>query len=168
MLQGDYGRAKELHDEAATLLREEMNGSGLELVLESQGWATLLQGEREQARALYEEGLALCRNVDNELFAIGYLEGLACIAAARAEDERAARLFGAARTLHETLGYRHSADQLALREPYLTVAQSRLDESMWEAAFAEGKAMTFEQAVEFAVAEEQVQPAHVPNAAGAT
>jgi DNA-binding CsgD family transcriptional regulator len=150
MLQGDYGRAKELHDEAATLLREEMNGKGLELVLESQGWATLLQGDPEQARALFEEGLALCRQVDNKLFTIGYLEGLACIAAARAEDERAARLFGAARTLHETIGYRHSADQRALRKPYLSAARSRLDEQTWEAEFAEGHSMAFEEAVEYA------------------
>ena len=155
MHRGDLQEAKDLLEEAAVLLREKENGRFLEFVLESQGWVTLLRGEHKQARAFYEEGLALCRQMDNKFIAISNLEGLACIAAARGEDKRAARIFGAAHKLNKTVGNYHTPAERALREPYLTSVRSRLDETSWEAAFAEGRAMTFEEAVEYALSEEK-------------
>ena len=58
------------------------------------------------------------------------------------EDERSAKLFGAADALRETLGYPRESRDLALQEPYLSSARLRLDESTWEVASAEGRAMT--------------------------
>ena len=68
----------------------------------------------------------------------------------RGEAERSARLFGAA----EALGYQQAPAERALREPYLAAARSRLEEAAWEAAWAEGRAMTFEEAVAYALEEE--------------
>jgi DNA-binding CsgD family transcriptional regulator len=97
--------------------------------------------------------LKLCRELSNKLIAAESLDGLACIAVAKGEAERAARMFGAARTLHETVGYQQPADESALREPYLTDARTQLDEAAWEAAFTEGGTMTFEEIVEYALVE---------------
>jgi DNA-binding CsgD family transcriptional regulator len=69
--------------------------------------------------------------------------------------EGAARLFGAAQeALHETVGKRQTTRESALREPYLATARSRLDEATWEAAFAEGRAVELEEAVEYALSED--------------
>jgi len=73
-------------------------------------------------------------------------EGLACAAAARGEAERSARLFGGTRTL----GYEQPPAERALREPYLA-ARSRLEEAAWRVAWAEGRAMSFEEAVSYAL-----------------
>ena len=59
------------------------------------------------------------------------LDGLACVTGARGEAERAARLFGAAETLREAVGYQQAPREFALREPYLLAARSRLDEVSW-------------------------------------
>jgi non-specific serine/threonine protein kinase len=63
------------------------------------------------------------------------------------------RLFGAAEALREAVGYWQEHRERALREPYLTAARSRMDEAVWETAFAEGMAMGSEQAVEYALLE---------------
>jgi DNA-binding CsgD family transcriptional regulator len=104
----------------------------------------------------------LCRELGVKLIAAESLEGLACLAGAGSSVEREARLFGAAWTLHEMVGYHQISAQRALREPYLTIARSQLDEATWEAAFTEGKAMTLEEAVEYALSEEEHDPSANP------
>jgi non-specific serine/threonine protein kinase len=117
--------------------------------LDNLAWAALVRGDHERARALHEETLALCRELGDKLIGSESLEGLACAAAARGEDERSARLFGTA----SALGYQQAPAESALREPYLADARSRLGETAWNAAWAEGQAMTFEEGVSYALGE---------------
>jgi DNA-binding CsgD family transcriptional regulator len=155
LLQGDYERATELFEEAVAMCRERGRMSGLNDALDKLGWAELARGNPERAKTLYKESLALCVELDDRWIAPESLEGLACIAGAEGESERAAKLFGAARMLQETLGYHQPPAVRALREPYLAAARSRLDESLWKMAFAEGKDMAFEEAVEYALSDEE-------------
>ncbi len=165
LIEGDAERAGALNGEAAALLRKVGNRSSLPTALDNLGWATLLRGDHERAKAFYEESLRSCLGLGEKVFAAEKgiaaesLDGLACVAGILGEDERAARMFGAARTLHETVGYHHAPAERALREPYLTNVRSRLEEASWEAAFAEGWAMTFEKAVEYALSGAYASPA---------
>jgi DNA-binding CsgD family transcriptional regulator len=77
------------------------------------------------------------------------------IAAAEEEAERAVRLFGAAEALLEAVGGQHEPGETALREPYLAAARSQLDEASWEEAWAEGQAMSMEQAIDYALSQEK-------------
>ena len=43
----------------------------------------------------------------------------------------------------------------ALEEPYLVGARSQLEESAWSAAWEEGRAMSMETAIEYALSEEE-------------
>jgi hypothetical protein len=86
------------------------------------------------------------------------LDGLACISAAEGASERAARLFGAAEVLGEALGSEHMPEEDALRAPYLAMASSQLDEISWEEAWAEGRAMSMDQAIEYALSGERPTP----------
>jgi DNA-binding NarL/FixJ family response regulator len=61
---------------------------------------------------------------------------------------------GAAKALREVVGYQHMPEEDALREPYLADARSRLDEASWEVEWAEGRAMSMEQAIEYALSQE--------------
>ena len=150
LLDGDHEQATALNEEAAKLYRDRGSRGGLVYALDNLAWAALVRGDHERARALHEETLALCQELGDKLIGGECLEGLACAAAARGEAERSARLFGAARAL----GYEQPPAEHALREPYLAVARSRLEEAAWEAAWAEGQAMTFEEAVSYALEEE--------------
>jgi predicted ATPase/class 3 adenylate cyclase len=156
LLEGDYERGAALNEEAATLLRERGYKGGLYYALDNLGWAALLRGDLEQAKSFYEQSLVLCREQSDRMIASESLDGLACISAAGGDAERAARLIGAAHKLREALGavaYQHSPEEDAWREQYLATARSRLDEAAWQAAWAEGRSMTLEKAVSYALEE---------------
>jgi predicted ATPase/DNA-binding CsgD family transcriptional regulator len=158
MLQGDQERATTLIEEATTLVRRQGQrrrpGGPVKGPLERLGWATLLLGDKERAKTWYEEHLRLSQELGNKLIAAESLEGLACAVGPKGEAERAAKLFGAAQALREAVGYQKSPNERAVQEPYLEAARSRLEE-LWEAACAEGRTMAFEEAVEYALSEEE-------------
>jgi hypothetical protein len=71
----------------------------------------------------------------------------------RGEADRAARLLGAAQRLREgteAAVYTYRPDR-SLQESTIDTARERLGEPEFEGARAQGKAMTFEQAVEYAL-----------------
>ncbi len=164
ILEGDYERGAALNEEAAGLCRERGYKSGLQFALDNLGWAALLQGDYEQARISYSESLVMCRELGDKMIASESLEGLACVAVTGGEAEQAARLFGAAEALREAVGYQHFPEEDALREPYFAMARSRLDEAAWEAAWAEGRATTPEQAIDYALSEEEPSITTLPSA----
>jgi predicted ATPase/class 3 adenylate cyclase len=150
LLQGDPDRGATLNEEAGELLGERGHKGKLQYVLDNLGWAALVRGDYERAHALHQESLELSRELGDKLVAAESLEGLAC-SAARGEEERAARLFGAAEAVREAVGYHQTPRESALREPFLGTVRSRLEEAKWEAALAEGRAMTFDDAVAYAL-----------------
>jgi non-specific serine/threonine protein kinase len=155
LLEGDYERGAALNEEAAALYRERGYKGGLEFVLDNLGWAALLQGDPERARSYYRVSLMLCKELGDKWIASESLEGLACVAGVRGEAARAAKLFGVAEALREAVGSQREPAEDALREPYLAASRTQLDEASWEEAWAEGRAMSMEQAIEYALSEEK-------------
>ena len=173
VFQGDLGRATAFLEEAAAMLRERRHRTFLVVALTYLGWAALFRGEPERAVALLTEGLELEREAGDKAAITESLRALACVAEARGGGERAARLFGAAEILSEVIGYRQEPGDRVLHEPYLASARSRLGEALWEAAFAEGQAMSFEGAAEYALSVETppaalTQPSGPEHPAGLT
>jgi non-specific serine/threonine protein kinase len=159
LLEGDHERATALNEEAAELYRQRGSKGGLLYALDILGWAALVREDHERAKALHEEKLVLCKEIGDKVIGSSGVEGLACYAASRGEAQRAARLFGVAQALYEAVGYHQSPRDRAMGEPYLAAARSRLSEAEWEVAFAEGQAMSFEEAVEYALSAEELSPA---------
>ena len=156
LLQGDIERATAVSEEAASMLRERTNRNYyLAEVLENLGWAALLQGSSEQAKALFAQGLGLRRELGDKLMAPNTLEALASAAAAQGEAERTARLYGVVEKLNEVMGIPQDAGEDALTQPYLAAARSQLDEAEWQEAWTEGRAMTLEEAISYALEEEE-------------
>jgi tetratricopeptide (TPR) repeat protein len=152
--EGDYERGAALNEEAIAVFREHGYKGTFELALDNLGWAALLQGDYGRARTSYQESLTLCKELGDKWTASESLEGMACIAAAEGEAERAGRLFGAAQALRGAVGHYHMPEEDAWREPYLAAARSRLGEEAWEEALAEGRAMTLERAMAYALGED--------------
>src|SRR5918993_2246962 len=153
MLDGDHERATALNEEAAELYRKRGSRGNLKYTLYILGWAALLREDHERVKALLEENLVLCKEIGAKVIGSLSVEGLACSAVSRGEARRAARLYGVAATLREAVGYHRTPRERALGEPYLAAARSRLSEAEWEVAFAEGKNMGLEEAVEYALSE---------------
>jgi hypothetical protein len=62
-------------------------------------------------------------------------------------------LWGAAEALRIDIGAPPSLDARPLYERSLAAARAQLGEAAWEAAFAEGRAMSAEEAAEYALGE---------------
>ena len=156
LLQGDIERATAVSEEAASMLRERTNRNHyLAEVLENLGWAALLQGSSEQAKALFAQSLGLRQELGDKLTTPNTLEALASAAAAQGEAERTARLYGVVEKLNEVMGIPQDAGEDALTGPYLAAARSQLDEAAWQEVWAEGRAMTLEEAISYALGEEE-------------
>ena len=170
ILEGDYERGAALNEEAAALCREHGYRSTLNYALDNLGWAALLQGDYERARNSYAESLMVSSELGDKMSASDSLEGVACLCAAEGEALRAARLFGAVQALRETLreaeAFQLGPEEIAWREPYLATTRSRLGEAAWEGALAQGRAMGLDQAIAYALSEEE--PSATPPSSATT
>jgi hypothetical protein len=63
------------------------------------------------------------------------LEGFACVAGAKGETERAARLWGSAQTLHEAKGIPRDTDFLAEADARISAVRLGIGEEEWEEAW---------------------------------
>jgi ATP/maltotriose-dependent transcriptional regulator MalT len=155
LLQGDLERAAALAEDAAALCQEAGDRLLLPLPLTWLGWVALLRGDRERAEALHKESLALSGELGDSWGTLALLEGLACTAGAKGEARKAARLFGATKALREATGFSLESALRTLEEPYLVGARSQLEEGAWTEAWEEGRAMSVETAIEYALLEEE-------------
>ena len=158
MLEGDYERGAALNEEAVAICREHGYRQKLNYALDNLGWAALLRGDYEGAKPFYEESLVVSKELGDRSIASESLEGMACISGVRGEALRAGRLFGAAEGLKETLreavALQHGSEEEAWREPYRAAARSRLDGATFDSAVAEGRVMTFGEAIGYALSTE--------------
>jgi non-specific serine/threonine protein kinase len=151
--RGDHAGAARYFEEALAISRE--IGYRLSGYISLYGLAltSRVRGDRERAGEQYIEGLRLAVEAGDRANAAYCLEGLAGLIEERGEPEPAARLFGAAEALLEAVGaplYVQAQDR-ALYERSVEALRSCLGEEVFEAAWAQGRAMALEQAVEHAL-----------------
>jgi non-specific serine/threonine protein kinase len=172
LYEGDYERSAALATESLAIYRELGDKRGISLCHIDLGLIELIRGNHEPAAALLEESLRVLRGSEDK-FCLAYgIFGLAAVAASRAQPRRAARLWGAAEGLREEIGV-VSLTQLELQaydyEGRVSAARNMLgDEGAWEKAFAQGMAMSAEEAAEYALSEEIVTAPERPPAGGET
>jgi predicted ATPase/Tfp pilus assembly protein PilF len=148
--QGDYAAAHALLEEGLTIFRELGDKWGIAESLGSLGLVAHAQGDYAAARALLEERLALYRELGEKLGIAYALEGFMRLAA-QGEVERVARLGGAAEALREAIGAPMLPHIRAGYEQDVAVAHAQVDEVVWEAAWTEGRALTPDQAISYAL-----------------
>jgi predicted ATPase/class 3 adenylate cyclase len=153
--QGDPGRAARLTEEGVALVRELGATGDVALGLCNLGWIALLQGDLGRAADHYGESLSLSWDTGLTPLVQSVLEGFACLAGVKGEAQRAARLWGAAQGLHETKGIPRDADFLAEADARISVVRSGMGEEAWEEAWRKGRAMTLDEAVSYALEEEE-------------
>jgi predicted ATPase/DNA-binding XRE family transcriptional regulator len=158
--RGEIARARQLAERGLSLAREVGARDALYLTLQALATVARAEGDNERAARLFGEGLSLSAEVEDHSSLAYYLQGLAAVAASEGELARAARLWGAAETLLETteiISYAHAPDR-SLYQRQVAAARARLDDAAWEAAWAEGRAMMPQQAVAYALNEDEAPP----------
>ena len=99
------------------------------------------RGDLVTARALLEEGLAILRALNDKWFIAFCLEELASVVMAQGEPVWAARLWGAADALRDTVGLPLPPVFRADYERSVAAARTRIGEKAFTAAWAEGRTM---------------------------
>jgi predicted ATPase/DNA-binding SARP family transcriptional activator/DNA-binding CsgD family transcriptional regulator len=170
LYEGDYERSDALARESLAIYRELGDKRGISLCHIDLGFIELIRGNHEPAATLLEESVRVLGGSEDK-FCLAYgIFGLAAVAAARAQPRRAARLWGAAEGLREEIGVvslthweLHAFDY----EVRVSAARNMLgDEGAWEEAFAQGRAMSNEEAAGYALSEEVVSAAPQRTPAG--
>jgi predicted ATPase/DNA-binding CsgD family transcriptional regulator len=147
--RGDADMAVRHFEEAAEVFRELDTWLEIARCLAGVGWVALTRGDLDLAQARLAEGLRLNQACGQRLGIARGLEAFAALAAARQQPERAARLAGAACQLRESLGQPAGIGSRA--EKMLELARDRLGASTAAALFAEGREMTADDAVGYAL-----------------
>jgi predicted ATPase/class 3 adenylate cyclase len=149
--RGDLGRAAELTEQSVSLLRELGAEAHTAVGLCNLGWIALLQNDLGKASDLFEESLRLASSTGMDPVVLTALEGFACVTGAQGEARRAARLWGAAQALQEAKGIPRDTDWLTEADTIISDVRSGMGEEAWEEALGEGKVMTIEDAVSYAL-----------------
>ncbi len=110
------------------------------------------QGDASYARQLFGESVGFASEVGNKVYVVYGLEGLGMIVAGQAQHVAAARLFGAAQVLLDAMGLPEvvGAPDRALYTQTVAQLRHHLGEQAFAAAWAEGRAMSVEQALALA------------------
>jgi tetratricopeptide (TPR) repeat protein len=149
--QGDYARAAALHEESLALFRHLDHKGGIAVSLRYLGEVACQQGDLAQAVALVEESLLLSRDSGARFWVAAGLETLAWVAAAHAQQQRVARLAAAAEALRESLGVPLLPEQRAGHDQAVQAMRVALGEEAFAAAWAAGRALSMEEAIELAL-----------------
>jgi non-specific serine/threonine protein kinase len=153
--QGDYTRAATLSEESLALFRQVGDLRRVSMSLMNLARVAVHRTNFERALALYQEGLEIAKAVEAESKTAEGLEGIASICCARGQPVRATWLLGAAETVRDAIGVPVSTDYRAVYEYSLETVRASLDGERFTAAWAEGRAMMPEQAIRYALADEQ-------------
>jgi predicted ATPase len=152
-MREDDARSNTLLQESLVVFKDSGDSRGVAEVLLELGRAARTQGYDARALALCRESLDLSRKLDNKSLIAFCLTTLAGVFQAVGDAARAARLFGAAEMLLQSLDAVLDPGGSLEYDSDLAAARAQLGEPAFEEARAEGWAMTFEQAVAYALSE---------------
>lgn len=152
--EGDHERARSLFEESLGLHEGLGDLLNVALVLGNLGRVAASQEEHERSKTLWRQSLKLYWSIRSKVGIAECLEGLSAVAATQADEGRAFCLWGAAEVLREAMGgHVETAERGRLEEHVLASTSSMLGEELLQAARSEGRRMTLQQAVEYALAE---------------
>jgi non-specific serine/threonine protein kinase len=148
--QGEAERAQTLFEESLNLFRWLGEQRNIAWTLSRVARAAAAQGDNAAAFARYKESLALFREVDDLAGLASCLGGWAALVARQGEATWAARLWGAAESLHAVKRPHDSfilPDMDTGDEQLMATTRAQLGQRAFAQALAEGGMMTPEQAL---------------------
>jgi predicted ATPase/class 3 adenylate cyclase len=150
--RGDYDAARLFYEESLTIIREVGSKSALAAVLHNLAAVELVQGDNRRGEAFLKESFDISQKLKYQGgIAVGFM-GFAGLAFAKGQQDRAARLLGATDVLLSTLGLSLDHPDQVQYDGYVDAARTALGDTAFAATWAEGRAMTLEQAIEYALA----------------
>lgn len=156
LAQGNYTEAQARLEESERLFRE-LGDTHMAIGVQSQRAHVKRQlGHYTEAVELYHQSILAWQELGHRVSLAHEFECLAFIACIQSQFQRAARLLGAAEILRESLNSPMTAPERIEYDQNVSALRAQMDESAFAMAWAEGRAMILEQAIEFALKETQV------------
>jgi tetratricopeptide (TPR) repeat protein len=149
--RGDYERARRLLEESLELRRQLGNKWGVGVSLGTLGWVAIREGDWDRALARLGESLEVRQEIGDKGGCAWCIERLAEVALAQGNPEKAVRLLSAAAALRISIG---SVIDPADQEEYQnrrTALRAELGEEQFAKTWEEGRAMTLERAIAYAL-----------------
>ncbi len=150
-MRGDDARSNKLLEESLVVFKDSGDSRGVAEALLELGRVARAQGNDTRAVALCRESLVISRKLGDKTYIAFCLTALAGLIQAVGDAVRAGRLFGAAEMLLESLDAVLDPVGSLAYDSDLTAARLQLGEAAFEEARAEGRALTVEQAVAYAL-----------------
>lgn len=143
--QGDIATTRLLLEESLTLHKETGDQWGIAWVLSILARVEACNGDCAGALALYEESLEIARKIGSKLNIARCLEGMASVLAIGRDPMRAARYWGAAGALRESIGAPIWPVERASYEISVAATRTLMGERAFVIAWAEGQTMPLKQ-----------------------
>jgi predicted ATPase/class 3 adenylate cyclase len=148
--QGKFTEAEEYYQKAIQLAID--LGMSYSYSLGGLSMVALGQRDYQLARKRFTELFHRSREETKTISACDFLMGLAAVSAGLDQPERAAKLYGATLAILDTIDYNYPGNDRNEFERYIQLAREQLAEK-FESLVNEGRAMTMEQAIAFALEE---------------
>jgi tetratricopeptide (TPR) repeat protein len=149
--QDEYVEARHLYEESLEVFQQLNIQGDIAHSLANLGNIAADVGDYAAARVMVEESLATYRSVGNVWAMVHMIGNAAGVAAGLGQPDRALRLAGAAAAQRETKGVPLPLDMQFRLERLLEPARQALDEAAQAAAWEDGRAMSLEEAVTYAL-----------------
>jgi tetratricopeptide (TPR) repeat protein len=149
----DYDEARTLIEKAVHAYQE--TGASFNVIIAKSGLAHLERelGNYVIAQDIYRGTIVAFRDVGHTSAVAHQLECFGFIALAQDYPERALQLFAAANTLREKGGTPMTPDEQIYFDKQLNMLREKLDSIQFDSIWSKGRVMTMEQAIEFALRE---------------
>jgi predicted ATPase/DNA-binding CsgD family transcriptional regulator/Tfp pilus assembly protein PilF len=151
LVQGNLDDAGALLKESLAIKRSLRDRWSLAYTLNMFGMQSISKGDLAGAHALLNESLLIQMDLGHKAEIASVLDTCACLAAASGHAARAARLFGQAEALREAVSVVPPPPLRRLRDQWVAATRARLSKGALQVAWAEGRALTLEQAAEQAL-----------------
>jgi tetratricopeptide (TPR) repeat protein len=152
-VEGDHTAASAFLAEAMAIWRSWGSKPFMARVMRLQARVAHHRGDSGAALAHFREALFLLRELGWRPDVAACLEGMAGLALVQQQEERSARLFGAAAALREAIGCPLPPVERAEHDRHVSAVRSALQETEFAAAWSAGQVMSLEQALAFALEE---------------
>jgi DNA-binding CsgD family transcriptional regulator/tetratricopeptide (TPR) repeat protein len=146
--RGDLDQAAAAFESTLARNRSIGNAFGLAYALGFLGLIACRQGDLQRAAERFAESLPLWQSVGNRENLAEWLAAVATLAAAAKAQEQGARLYGAAEGLRDELGHAFSLPERSLHEAAAQSVRIALGEPRFGTAYAAGRALPFNGALE--------------------
>jgi predicted ATPase/DNA-binding winged helix-turn-helix (wHTH) protein len=154
--RGEWAAAHDSYEQSLLIARELGTPWEIGTALREIGLAECDEGRCDLALKHLAEAIGILHGLGDRPGVIESLEGLAGVAAATAAPRRAARLWGAAHALQQQMGGAMSVHQRIAYERQAQPARAILTAEAFDHAWDEGRAMTLDDAVRYALDEHAV------------